>query len=70
VVKIRAILEWDEEAKSYAATCPELNFVSSCGDSREEAIANLKEAILLMLEPLPEHLLTASPSSEFVEMAV
>lgn len=69
-MKIRAILEWDEEAKSYAATCPELNFISSCGDSREEAIANLQEAILLMLEPLPEHLLTTSPSSEFVEMAV
>jgi predicted RNase H-like HicB family nuclease len=69
-VKIRAILEWDEEAKSYAATCPELNFVSSCGDSREEAIADLKEAILLMLEPLPENLLTASPSSAFVKMAV
>jgi len=67
---IRAILEWDEEAKSYAATCPELNFISSCGDSREEAIANLREAILLMLEPLPEHLLAESPSSEVVELAV
>lgn len=67
---IRAILEWDAEAQSFAATCPELNFVSSCGDSREEAIANLKEAIVLMLEPLPEHLLTANPSSEFVELAV
>ena len=54
---IRAILEWDEQVKSYSATCPELNFVSSCGDIREEAISNLKDAILLMLEPLPDHLL-------------
>lgn len=53
---IRAILEWDEEVQSYSATCPELNFVSSCGGSREEAISNLKEAISLMLEPLPEYL--------------
>ena len=53
---IRAILEWDEEAQSYSATCPELNFVSSCGDNRDEAIANLRDAILLMLEPLLEHL--------------
>ena len=53
---ICAILEWDEEVQSYSATCPELNFVSSYGDSREEAISNLKEAISLMLEPLPAYL--------------
>jgi|GEM_PF-6389850 hypothetical protein len=29
------------------------------GDSREEAIEHLKEAISLMLEPLPEHLFAA-----------
>jgi len=67
---IRAILEWDEETKSYSATCPELNFVSSYGDSREEAIANLKDAISLMLEPLPEHLLETKPLSEVIELAV
>ncbi len=55
---IRAILEWDEETQSYSATCPELNFVSSWSNSREEAIEHLKEAISLMLEPLPEHLFT------------
>lgn len=54
---IRAILEWDEETQSYSATCPELNFVSSWGDSREEAIEHLKEAISLMLEPFLENLL-------------
>jgi predicted RNase H-like HicB family nuclease len=52
---IRAILEWDEEAKSYSATCPELNHVSSCGDTETEAIENLKEAIQLFLEPIPNH---------------
>jgi hypothetical protein len=26
---VRAILEWDDEAQSYSATCRELNFVSS-----------------------------------------
>jgi predicted RNase H-like HicB family nuclease len=49
---IRALLEWDEEVQAYSATCPELNFVSSCGDTQDEAIANLQDAILLMLEPL------------------
>lgn len=67
---IRAILEWDEETQSYSATCPELNFVSSWGDSREEAIEHLKEAISLMLEPLPEHLFATKPLSEVVELAV
>lgn len=67
---VRAILEWDEEVQSYSATCPELNFVSSYGDSREEAISNLKDAIFLMLEPLPDHLLVKKPSSEMVELAL
>jgi len=52
---IRAILEWDEEAQSYSATCPELNYVSSCGETENEAINNLKEAIQLLLEPIPDH---------------
>jgi len=61
---IYAILEWDEEAKAYSATCPELNFVSSFGNSHEEAISNLKEAISLMLEPLPDYLLIKKIGSE------
>jgi predicted RNase H-like HicB family nuclease len=65
---IRAILEWDEEVMSYSATCPELNYVSSFGDNKEEAIANLKDAILLMLQPLPDYLLTTK--SEVVELAM
>ena len=67
---VRAILEWDEEVQSYSATCPELNFVSSYGDSREEAISNLKNAISLMLDPLPDHLLVKKTSSEIVELAL
>lgn len=53
---IRAILEWDEEAKAYSSTCPELNCVSSFGDGKEQAIENLKDAIQLMLDPIPEPL--------------
>jgi hypothetical protein len=40
-MQIRAILEWDDEAQAYSATCPELNFVSSFGQNREEAIASI-----------------------------
>ncbi|BAQ60629.1 protein of unknown function UPF0150 [Geminocystis sp. NIES-3708] len=51
---VKAILEWDEDAQSYSATCPESNYISSCGDTKEEAIENLKDAIQLLLEPIPE----------------
>ncbi|MEB3886711.1 type II toxin-antitoxin system HicB family antitoxin [Lyngbya sp. CCY1209] len=54
---IRAIIEWDEECQAYSATCPELNFVSSFGETKDEAIANLKDAINLMLEPIPDEFL-------------
>ena len=69
-MQIRAILEWDDEAEVYSATCPELNFVSSFGESREEAIANLKDAIQLMLEPIPDELLETTSSREIVELAL
>lgn len=68
-MQIRAILEWDDEAEAYSATCPELNFVSSFGESREEAIANLKQAIQLMLEPIPDEFLETTESREVVELA-
>lgn len=67
---IRAVLEWDAETESYSATCPELNFVSSYGESREAAIANLKDAIQLMLEPLPDHLLEMQSTADVVELAL
>ncbi|MBE9062950.1 type II toxin-antitoxin system HicB family antitoxin [cf. Phormidesmis sp. LEGE 11477] len=67
---IRAVLEWDDEAQAYSATCAELNFVSSFGENREEAIANLKEAIQLMLEPIPTHLLKVQPPAEMIELAL
>ncbi len=51
---VKAILEWDEDAQSYSATCPELNYISSCGDTKEEAVENLKDAIQLLLEPMNE----------------
>ncbi|MGB0564300.1 MAG: type II toxin-antitoxin system HicB family antitoxin [Spirulinaceae cyanobacterium] len=67
---LRALLEWDNEVQAYAATCPELNFISSCGDTKEEAIANLKDAIQLMLEPIPEEFLSRSARVETVELTV
>ncbi len=67
---IRAVIEWDEEAQSYSATCPELNFVSSCGDTKEQAIANLQDAIKLMLEPIPDNLYSSNSTSESIELVL
>jgi predicted RNase H-like HicB family nuclease len=69
-MNIRVVLEWDDEAQAYSATCPELNFVSSFGENREEAIENLKDAVQLMLEPIPDDLLKANGSVEVVELAL
>lgn len=67
---IRAIIEWDEEGQAFSATCPELSFVSSFGDTKQEAISNLEDAIKLMLEPIPDELYSESSSSEQVELVL
>jgi predicted RNase H-like HicB family nuclease len=69
-MNIRVVLEWDDEVQAYSATCPELNFVSSFGDTRDEAIANLKDAIKLLLEPIPDYFLDSTGSSKTFEMAI
>ncbi|MEB3286926.1 MAG: hypothetical protein VKJ04_05440 [Vampirovibrionales bacterium] len=70
IMDIRVLLEYDEVAQAYAATCPELNFVSSCGQTKEEAVSNLTEAIKLLLTPIPEHLLETTASIETVHIAL
>lgn len=67
---IRAIIEWDEETQSYSATCPELNFVSSFGETKQEAIEYLKDAINLMIEPIPDEFIQKKSQSEVVELAL
>ncbi|MDI6760644.1 MAG: type II toxin-antitoxin system HicB family antitoxin [Candidatus Brocadiaceae bacterium] len=45
--KLTAVI-WKEK-EGYVSKCPELG-VASCGDSAEEALENLKEAVGLYLE--------------------
>jgi predicted RNase H-like HicB family nuclease len=58
-MKFRIVLEYDPEAKSFSAVCPELPGCASAGDTEDEARRNIKEAIALYLEPsdieLPQH---------------
>ena len=52
-MKLRVVVEHELEADSYAVYCPELPGCASAGDSEEEALENIKEAIALYLEPTP-----------------
>jgi predicted RNase H-like HicB family nuclease len=70
IMQIRVLLEWDDEVKAYSATCPELNFVSSCGESKKEAIENLKEAINLMLEPIPKQFVDSKIETEELQIMI
>ena len=49
---IRVVIEYDEHTKSFAAYCPELPGCTSCGDTEQEALNNMKEAIKLFFEPV------------------
>ncbi|MBN2250517.1 MAG: type II toxin-antitoxin system HicB family antitoxin [Candidatus Altiarchaeota archaeon] len=64
---LRAVIEYDEEVKSYSVYCPELPGCTSCGDTEDEAMANIKEAIELYLEPDELHL---SSKAKVFEVAV
>lgn len=52
-MKIRVVIEYDPEVKSHAVYCPELPGCASFGDTEEEAMKNIREAIDLYLEPAP-----------------
>jgi predicted RNase H-like HicB family nuclease len=67
-VKLRVILEPSDEG-GYTAVVPALPGCVSEGDDREEALANIQEAIDLYLEPVDEDL-QASPNAEIIEIAV
>lgn len=49
--KWRVILEEDLETGDWAVYCPELPGCTSCGETEEEALNNIKEAIELYLQP-------------------
>ena len=50
-MKWRVILERDESTGDWAAWCPELPGCTSAGETEDEAMVNIREAIELYLEP-------------------
>ena len=67
-MKLKIILEPSDEG-GYTVYVPSLPGCISEGDNREEALANIKEAIELYLEPVEDDF-TPSPDTEITEIAV
>ena len=69
----KVLLEWDPEDEIWVSYVPDLNFLSTYGDTREEAVANTREAILGYFEaaekeglPIPEN----SHETELIDLRV
>lgn len=52
-MKWRVVLETDPETGDWAIWCPELPGCVSAGETEEDALNNIREAIALYLEPDP-----------------
>ena len=61
------VLEYDPEANSYSAVCPELPGCTSAGDTEDEARRGIEEAIQLYLSPAD---IEIPPTAKLVEVTV
>jgi len=66
-MRFRVVLEYDAEAGSYSAVCPELPGCASAGETEEEARRGIEEAIQLYLSPAEIEL---PPTAKLVEVTV
>jgi len=66
-MKWRVILERDEHTGDWAAWCPELPGCTSAGETEDDAILNIREAIELYLEP---DIFPLAPSAVIREVTV
>ena len=66
--KASVVIEKDEHG--YYAWCPELKGCQSQGNSLEETMANIREAIELYLETLSEEERSAALSQEILTTAI
>ena len=67
-MNLKVVLAPSEEG-GYTAVVPSLPGCISEGDTKDEALANIREAIVLYLEPVEDDQ-TFSPQAESVEVAV
>ncbi len=67
-MKIKVIVEPGEDGY-FVAHCPSLKSCWSQGKTREEALANIREAIELFLEPQPSEL-SQDETKEVIELSL
>jgi len=67
-MKIKVVLEPSDEG-GYTVYVPSLPGCISEGDTKEEALSNIKEAIELYMEPVDDDS-TLAPNTEIMEIAV
>ena len=67
-MNLKVVLEPSDEG-GYTVLVPSLPGCISEGDTKEEALKNIREAIALYLEPIEDDQ-TFSPQAELVEVAV
>ena len=65
-MKWRVILERDAKTGDWVVWCPELPGCTSAGETEDEALKNIQEAIELYLEPSPLELPEGAVSREVV----
>jgi len=67
-MKLKIILEPSDEG-GYTAIVPSLPGCISEGDTKEEALKNIREAIELYMEPVEDDQ-SFAPNAEMIEMAI
>ena len=69
-MKFKIVIQQDEDGR-YNASCPELKGCHSFGDTLEDALTNIREAIELYLEDVPEEEISRRRLKiEFLEIAI
>ncbi len=70
-MRFKVVIEEDKEAGGYIVSCPSIAGCFSQGDTIEEALENIKEAIQACLESLAEDEIKSyltNPSAKVVEV--
>ena len=68
MMKLKIVMEPSAD-RGYSVTVPSLPGCISEGNTKKEALKNIKEAILLYLEPVEDDL-NYSPESEIIEISL
>ncbi len=69
-MKLKIVLRLDPEDGGYNVSCPALPGCHSQGETVEEAVANIQEAIELCLETLNQRARPTSSDDQVLEVAL